>query len=68
MAKQYQVGILSGSEPEEFLIVGADFNAGGIKQTSVTMTEEDMRKHLLELGMTEQEIKASFDNARNNPI
>jgi hypothetical protein len=67
MAIRYAVLMVAGVEPETFTVLGMDLNAGLIKSTSRFMSEEDMRKHLKEHGVSDDEINRQIISARSDP-
>ena len=67
MATRYAVGRVAGAQTETFVIVGVDFEQGAMKSMSKGISEKEMRKHLAEQGMTQQEIDAAIDKAKKEP-
>jgi hypothetical protein len=68
MATQYAVLKMKGMEPEMFVVVGMDFGQGGLKESSLVMTEAEMRKHLKKSGMSPEEVETAIEAARQNPM
>jgi len=67
MATKYRVVQVKGIKPETFIVVGIDFEKGGIASTSESMAEPALRGYLKNAGATEFDIKTWLEQARNYP-
>ncbi|HZD32755.1 MAG TPA: hypothetical protein VE779_13980 [Candidatus Angelobacter sp.] len=67
MATKYRVIMVRGAEPEAFIVVGIDFDAGLIKTTSATMSESSLRQHLQRAGATQAEVDEWIHQGRTYP-
>jgi hypothetical protein len=67
MATKYRVIQVKGAAQESFLVVGIDFEAGTITNTTEMMREAEMRTFLERSGASANEIEEWIKQARQYP-
>ena len=60
--------MVKGSDPEEFVFITVDHEAGQMKHMSEPFSEEGMRKHLSDNGMPKAEIDEKIATGREKAI
>jgi hypothetical protein len=67
MATKYRVIKVKGAKPEAFIVVGIDFGARAITNTSESMSETAMRAYLQKGGASEKDINTWMEQSRKYP-
>lgn len=67
MATKYRVIQVNGAAEESFLVVGIDFEAGTITNTTEMMREPEMRTFLQRAGASEKEVNDWMEEAKQYP-
>ena len=67
MAVKYRVLQVKGAQEEAFIVVGIDFEAGTITNTTEMMREREMRTFLEKSGASRKEIDEWMEQARKYP-